>query len=148
MSRKLSRELVVHMLYAHDLSGADADTLLKNIRDEEYFKSLANEARVYSVPPAEAQEEYVTELIQGVLAHVPELDSYIEKYAKGWNVGRISRVTKAILRLSMYELLYLGIPVGASVNEALELAKRYDSEEASSFVNGVIGAFVKQELPQ
>ena len=60
----------------------------------------------------------------------------------------ISRVTKAILRLSMYELLYLGIPVGASVNEALELAKRYDSEESASFVNGVIGAFVKQELPQ
>lgn len=148
MSRKLSRELVVHMLYTHDMSGADADALLSSIKDPEYFKSLANEARVYSVPLAEAQEEYVTELIRGVLAHVPELDSYIEKYAKGWNVGRISRITKAILRLSMYELLYLGIPVGASVNEALELAKRYDSEEAASFVNGVIGTFVKQELPQ
>ena len=67
-------------------------------------------------------------------------------YAVGWNVARISRISKCILRLSRYEVLYMGIPVGASVNEALELAKQYDSPEAAGFINGIMGAFVKQEV--
>ncbi|MBQ7093606.1 MAG: transcription antitermination protein NusB, partial [Clostridia bacterium] len=71
---------------------------------------------------------------------------YIEKYAKGWNVGRISRISKAILRLSMYEILYMDIPVGASVNEALELAKKYDGEETVGFINGILSSFSKNEI--
>ena len=80
------------------------------------------------------------------MEHLYELDDYIEKYSKGWNIARISRISKCILRLSMYEVLYMGIPVGASVNEALELAKQYDSEEAAGFINGIMGAFVEKEV--
>jgi N utilization substance protein B len=66
----------------------------------------------------------------------------------GWSVSRISRVAKCIIRLSMYEMLYLQIPVGASVNEALELCKQYDSPETAGFVNGVLASFIANELPE
>jgi N utilization substance protein B len=77
---------------------------------------------------------------------MPELNEYIDRYAVGWSVGRMSRLTRCILRLCMYEMLYMDIPVGASVNEGLELAKKYDSDEAASFINGVLGGFVAGEI--
>lgn len=146
MSRRLARELVLHMVFAHDYTGASAQTLLNSIGDETYFSALSEESDVYRKAPPEAQLDYIKSATEGVIGHIPELDSYIEKYSVAWNVGRITRISKAILRLCMYELLYLGIPVGASVNEALELAKKYDSEESAGFINGILGAFVAQEL--
>ena len=64
----------------------------------------------------------------------------------GWSVSRISRMTKCILRMAMYEMLYLQIPVGASVNEALLLCKKYESDQAASFINGILASFIKKEL--
>ena len=116
--------------------------------NSEAFEALEDEYDLYNKLPDEKQEPYVAAATRGVMAHLPELDAYIEKYAVGWNVARISRITKCILRLAMYETLYMQIPVGASVNEALELAKQYDSEQAAAFVNGVIGSFVKNEIGQ
>ena len=101
---------------------------------------------MYQEMPPENQQEYIRRAVTGVMEHLYELDDYIEKYAKGWNIARISRISKCILRLSMYEVLYLSIPVGASVNEALELAKKYDSEEAAGFINGIMGAFMEHEV--
>lgn len=145
MNRHGARELVLHLLYTGEYTGMTAEQLLGSV-NEERFQSLAGEYPLYRELPPDAQKDYVRDAVTGVTAHLPELDGYIEKYAVGWNVSRISRVSKSILRLSMYEVLYLGIPVGASVNEALELAKAYDSEEAASFINGIMGAFVKQEV--
>lgn len=144
MSRRLARELVLHLVFAGDY-GEDCDQLLSRLKEENLARWSA-ECKLYQKPPAKAQEEYVRQATKGIMEHLPELDSYIEKYSTGWNVGRISRITKSALRLSMYEMLYLGIPVGASVNEILELVKKYDSEEAATFVNGILGTFVKQEL--
>lgn len=145
MNRHGARELVLHLLYTGEYTGMTAEELLGSV-NEQRFQSLAGEYPLYRELPPDSQKDYVHDAVTGVTAHLPELDGYIEKYAVGWNVSRISRVSKCILRLSMYEVLYLGIPVGASVNEALELAKAYDSDEAASFINGIMGAFVKQEV--
>ena len=77
-----------------------------------------------------------------------ELDGYISKYAIGWSFSRISRMTAAVMRVAMYEILYMpDIPAAAAINEAVELARRYDAPEAASFANGILGAFVRGELP-
>ncbi len=145
MNRRGARELVFHLIFAGEYSGKRGAELLEDV-NEENFQSLETEYPLYQTLPPENQQEYIRRAVTGVMEHLPELDNYIDKYAKGWNIARISRISKCILRLSMYEVLYMGIPVGASVNEALELAKKYDSEEAAGFINGIIGAFVKQEV--
>jgi N utilization substance protein B len=146
MNRRNARELVLHLIFAGEYSGMSGEELLETRVNSEAFESLEGEYDLYSKLPDEKQEPYVAAMTRGVMAHLPELDSYIEKYAVGWNVARISRITKCILRLAMYETLYMQIPVAASVNEALEFAKQYDSEQAAAFVNGVMGSFAKNEI--
>lgn len=145
MNRREARELVLHLIFSGEYTGNKGEELLKDI-NEENFQSLEGEYDLYQKMPPESQQEYIQRAVTGVMEHLYELDDYIEKYAKGWNIARISRISKCILRLSMYEVLYLSIPVGASVNEALELAKKYDSEEAAGFINGIMGAFVEREV--
>ena len=74
------------------------------------------------------------------------MDAYIEKYARGWSVGRIDRTAGAILRCAMSEILWLpDVPDAAAINEAVELAKKYESADAVSFINGILGSFVRGE---
>ena len=78
--------------------------------------------------------------------HAAELDGYIEKYAQNWEFARISRVAAAILRVAMYEILYLPeVPYRVAANEAVELAKTYEGRDISGFVNGVLAAFIENE---
>ena len=146
MNRREAREVVLHMIYAGEYSDKTPEQFVTDALSPAHFVSLAGEYQLYQQPPSEDQMDYLRRASVGVLTHGPELDTYIEKYAVGWSVSRISRVAKCVMRLSMYEMLYLQIPVGASVNEALELCKRYDSPETAGFVNGVLASFVKKEL--
>ena len=146
MSRRSAREIVLHLIFSHDFLNNSAEDLLESRLTGEKFEMLADECDLYAQLPAAAQIDYVEQAVRGVIDHAPELDAYIEKYAVGWSVGRISRVTRAVLRLCMYETLYMQIPVAASVNEAVELVRKYDSDEACAFANGVLGAFVRNEL--
>ena len=87
--------------------------------------------------------------MRGVADHAPELDGYIAKYAKGWNFARIPLVASAIMRVAMYEILYMpDIPHGASINEAVEIAKKYETPETVKFINGILGSFVRQEISE
>ena len=148
MNRRGARELTLHLIFAGEFTGLSGRALLDLMVNEDQFASLRQEYALYDELPPESQQEYVERAVTGVMEHLPELDAYIEKYAVGWSVGRISRVSKCILRLCMYEVLYLEIPVAASVNEAVELARAYDSEQAAAFVNGIMGSFVSKELQQ
>lgn len=84
---------------------------------------------------------FVLSTVYGVAERVTELDALIERYADGWALDRMPVIDKNILRLALYELLYSsGIPWQVSINEAVELAKRYSTPECASFVNGVLAA--------
>ena len=99
--------------------------------------------------PNAKQAEYIRRLVKGVSVHAAELDGYIAKYAKGWSFARIPLVASAIMRVAMYEILYMpDIPNGAAINEALEIAKKYETPETVKFMNGILGSFVRQELPE
>ena len=85
--------------------------------------------------------------MRGVWAHGAELDGYISKYAIGWRFSRLPRVAVAIMRVAMYEILYMqDIPNAAAINEAVELTKHYEDPDVVSFVNGILGSFVREEL--
>lgn len=92
------------------------------------------------------ENEYIKTVFFGILDKASELDEYIEKYAKGRKLSRIAKVAKSIMRISIYEMLYIeSIPASVSINEAVELVKKYDDEKTKGFVNGVLNS-VKEEL--
>ena len=77
------------------------------------------------------------------------LDAYIEKYARGWKADRISRTAGAVLRCAMSEILWLPeVPNAAAINEAVELAKKYEDADTVAFINGILGGFVRGEVGQ
>ena len=85
-------------------------------------------------------------MVRGVGEHGPELDEYISRYAKNWQFARIPRTAAAIMRVSMYEILYMpNIPNRASINEAVEIAKKYEDPKMVAFLNGILGSFVREE---
>ena len=92
------------------------------------------------------EDAYLKRVYFGVCEHRDELDEIINRHAKGWKMTRISRVSRSLLRLSAYEMLYCeDIPNSVSINEAIELCKTYDEEAARPFVNGVLNG-IKDEI--
>ena len=131
LNRRDSREAVLGLIYENEYGLYDDKTAL-------YENAVA--ARGIE------ENEYIRTLYFGILEKSAELDAYIEKYAKGRTLSRISKVAKSIMRISIYEMLYIeDIPANVSINEAVELAKRYDDEKTKAFVNGILNA-VKEEL--
>ncbi len=91
------------------------------------------------------RDEFTQTLAFGVCEKCEEIDGIIEKYSVGWKKARMSKVSLAVLRLAVYELLFTQVPVGAAINEAVELSKKYASKEDCTFVNGVLGTVAKEE---
>lgn len=90
-------------------------------------------------------DNYVTEVFFGAYENAAVIDERMEKHLKGWKKERISPVSMAILRLGFYEMLYLAdIPSKVTINEAIELAKKFDDEKSYSFVNGVLNAMAHE----
>ena len=146
MNRRGARELVLHLIFAGEYSGMSGEELLESRVNSEAFEALEDEYDLYNKLPDEKQEPYVAAATRGVMAHLPELDAYIEKYAKGWKTSRISRTASAVMRCAMCEILYMDdIPNSAAINEAVELCKKYAAKDDYSFVNGVLSAIAKEE---
>lgn len=109
---------------------------------------LLYEAEVKQQEPGEligqlpvAPDEFTTELVTGVGEHLAELDELIGSYARGWAVERMPALDRALLRIGAFELLHRQeIPTAVSISEAVELAKRFSTEESGRFVNGVLAA--------
>ena len=148
MKRSVAREIAVKLCFALSESLADPNLMLEQLfDDDEYYASLQEDDEIFSEKPDKKQRKYITELVFGIAQHSAELDGYIEKYSTGWRFGRISRTAVAIMKLAMYEILYMpDIPNSAAINEAIELAKRYEQPETVSFVNGVLGSFSRAEI--
>ena len=124
MVRNTAREIAIHLSYELSFTDKPVEELLDERLTPESFAALAEEDPLYQETPNAKQADYIRRLVRGVADHAPELDGYIAKYAKGWNFARIPLVASAIMRVAMYEILYMpDIPHGASINEAVELAK-------------------------
>jgi len=146
MTRTVAREIAMRLCFSISENPSRPEGLLEQVFDEEYYLSLTPEDKLYKEFPDEKQMEYIRRLVTGVGEHSAELDGYIEKYAKGWKFGRISRTAVAIMKTAMFEVLYMpDVPDKAAINEAVELAKNYEPPETVSFVNGVLGSFVRAE---
>lgn len=149
MTRVTAREIAVHLVYELDFCPEGADALLDQALTPERFAQLAQEEELYQDFPDGKQLSYIQEVVTGVERHRQELDGLIGKYAIGWSVRRIPRVAAAILRVAMYEVLYRpDVPNNAAISAAVELAKGYEDEKVVSFLNGVLGSFVRGEAAQ
>ena len=94
--------------------------------------------------PGEKDQTYIDTVVTGVRAHAAELDAEIAACLRGWTLARLSRVDLAILRLSTYEMKYASLPAAVSINEAVELTRKYSSESSCPFVNGVLGTISRK----
>lgn len=149
MTRTVAREIAVHMVFELGFDNRSAQQLLETELTPETFALIGAEEPLYASFPDELQEKYIRTLVSGVFEHGPELDDYISRYAVGWNFARIPRVAAAIMRVAMYEVLYMPeIPNAAAINEAVEIAKGYEPPEVVSFINGILGTFVRSEFPE
>lgn len=134
MNRRKSREAAMRILYQMPINETECDEVIKN-----YIDNI--EADV-----SEIDIEYVNKVVKGVLENVEELDSKIESKLVNWKLNRISKTNLSILRLGLYEMIYENeIPERVSVNEAVELAKKYSEEKSPKFINGILGNFVITE---
>lgn len=147
MTRNNAREIAVHMIFSLGFGTQSADEVLESELNRERFAELGRELPLYEQYPNEKQEQYIQKLVRGVFVHGPELDDYISRYAVGWSFARIPRMAAAIMRTAMYEVLYMPeIPNAAAINAAVELTKSYEPQEVASFVNGILGSFVRAEF--
>lgn len=149
MVRNTAREIAIHLSYEVSFTGNDIKTLLDSRLTVDAFAALSGEDELYKEAPNAKQAEYIRHLVMGVADHGAELDNYIAKYAKGWDFARIPLVASAIMRVAMFEILYMPeIPNGVAINEGVEIAKKYETPETVRFINGILGSFVRQELPE
>ena len=132
MTRREAREAVFGLLFESEFH---------NNESPETIYSISAENR--EIP----EDLYIRGVYFGVMEHLPELDASIEKHAKGWTIARMSRVSRTVLRLAVYEMTYMreSVPMRVSINEAIELSKKFDSEKARGFINGILNA-VKNDL--
>ena len=123
-SRSRQRRYARRILFEMDINGSSPEEVLEG-------KSRVGE---------EAPGEFTLDLVRGVEEQRPELDRIISDYAEGWDLERMPLVDRNILRMSLYELFYMeDIPSGATIDEAVELAKSFSTEDSGKFVNGVLG---------
>lgn len=142
MTRTTAREIAMHLIYEMEYHEELPEELLTAVFQENYYPSLAEETELYQEKPNAKQMQYIAQCVKGVYVKKQELDAAIETYAVGWKVSRISKVSLAVLRLAIYEILYIeDAPTGAVINEAVEIARRYEEEDKVFFINGVLGSF-------
>jgi methylenetetrahydrofolate dehydrogenase (NADP+)/methenyltetrahydrofolate cyclohydrolase len=130
-SRRAARELALNVLYQVDVAKLPPQEAL--------------ETALESTGAEEAAAEFATALVNGTLNHLKEIDEKLAKHSVGWELQRQPAVDRNILRMAIYEIEYLDyIPPSVSINEAVDLAKKFSTEESGRFVNGVLGALVRE----
>jgi len=130
MTRKQAREEAFLLVYQYKFQPERMDELLSDFFSER--------------PEAADQEEYIRDVVSGVVSRLSEIDETMGQFAKEWKVERISSVSLAAMRLGIYEIKYRDdVPAPVAVNEAVGLAVKFEGDEAANFVNGVLGGVQK-----
>lgn len=146
MTRADARELAVHLIYGREFTGEEPEHVVSVRLQKEYYAQLAQENDIYSDRPGKNQLNYIDTVVSGVAVRAEELNQEIAQYSIGWDITRISRLTRAIMQLAIFETLYMDdVPVGVAVSEAVRLAKKYDGDDTGAFVNGILGAFARKQ---
>lgn len=147
MTRTVAREIAVQIGYGLSNRSQTPEEALECFFDREYFSSLKEENILFAEYPSRKQREYIAAVVNGVFEHQEELDERIEKYSKGWKLSRISKIAQSALRVAMFEVLFMDdIPNSVAINEAVELSKGYEEQDTVSFINGILGSFMRAEL--
>jgi len=139
-SRRKARECALQMLFAADVAGTRGDDLARTFWSELADGELEMPA-----------QEFATRLALGALGHVEEVDERIRSRAEHWRISRMALVDRNVLRLAVYEFLYEATPRTVTINEALEIARRFSTYEATQFINGILDAIKRdldEQLPQ
>lgn len=136
MKRRIAREIAVSSLYQMEMNDVTAteavDMLMEEARSD-------NEIGADFVENDQT-DQYVRELVLGVAERKAAIDDMLQQFLTGWQVDRLSRVDRQVLRLACYEMVFRDdVPPKAAINEAIELAKHFGTEESGKFVNGVLG---------
>lgn len=148
MTRGNARELAVHLIYGRAFTGEEPEQVISTRMEKEYYAQLAEENDVYSDRPSRAQLRYIDTVVTGVANREEELDEQIQKYSIGWDISRISKLARCILRLAIFEIQYVDdVPAGVAVSEAVRIAKKYNDNDTGAFVNGILGSFVRNLAP-
>jgi N utilization substance protein B len=144
MTRANARELAVHLIYGRDFTGEEPQQVVTTRLNKEYYATLSDENEVYSERPIKAQVNYLDIVVSGVANRQEDLNGMIQQYSIGWDIKRISRLTRCVMQLAMFEILYLDdVPTGVAISEAVRIAKKYDGDDTGAFVNGILGAFAR-----
>lgn len=93
----------------------------------------------------EVKNEFVSEIVNGVIKHQKEINNIANKYLKNWTIDRLNQVDQAILSMGIYELRYTETPSIVSINEAIELSKKYSDEDVTKMINGVLDSIYHNE---
>ena len=132
--RRFSRELALKFLYQFEFNEADFDSQMASFEERLSCK--------------EEVKDFMAELVSKVLAHIEEIDGILKKYSQHWALDRMTVVDRNILRLGVCELIHSQtIPPKVVINEAVEIAKKYGSEESPDFINGILDKIFK-EMPK
>ncbi|MDI3540783.1 Transcription antitermination protein NusB [Koleobacter methoxysyntrophicus] len=136
MNRRMARENVLKILFEIDVGGKPAEDALAD-----FFENIGINLNNVS----DRNLIYIKETVEGTVKNRKEIDSIIEEFTIDWKLDRLANVDKNVLRFSIFEILFKDdIPIQATINEAVELTKKYNTEEAGKFVNGILGEIVKQ----
>lgn len=163
--RRMAREMALQMLYQHDLGGAAPAQIFGVFDRSDYLSGNGTEAEDGGAKrragarrgPEEGERRrrevdeafaYARDLVEGTLAHLDEVNRLISEQADNWRLERMPAVDRNILRLAVYELMYEeDIPKLVVVDEAIELAKKFSTDQSSRFVNGLLDGLLKRREP-
>ena len=149
MTRGDARELAVHLIYGREFTGEEPETVVSVRLDKEYYEQLKDENEVYSDRPSKAQLRYIDTVVSGVANRSEELNATIQKFSIGWDVTRISKLTRCVMQLAIFEILHMeDVPTGVAISEAVRISKMYDGDDTGAFVNGILGAFAREHTTE
>jgi N utilization substance protein B len=157
--RREARERAIQFLFQHDLNPEeDLESALNMFWEGRHLSNLPEDKRLKALeeglplPPPSAEEAstrlFADTLIRGTLQHRDEIDAALRRIVKNWEIHRIAAVDRNILRLAIHEMLHRDdIPPVVSINEAVDIAKRFSTEESGKFVNGVLDR-IRADIPR
>src|SRR5690606_5625496 len=130
MGRKRARESTMKLLYQMEMNCDYSNNIKELFLENNNFDHL--------------EKEYIENAVDTIVDNLYKIDNYIEENLGGWDINRLAKIDLCTLRIAIYEMLYRDdIPIEVSINEAIEIVKKYSTDESAKFVNGVLGAFVR-----